>query len=170
MLTLCFVMLLGSGFAFLLAKLWFRSDKSDDAAEFLTTFSVDSYRPMERLLSEKDYEFLANQPGFRPGIATELRQERREIFRCYLRQLARDFHRLLGIADLMMVHSAVDRPELAKSISRLRWQFYFNVLNAELRLALYPVVGVPANSGKLIESIGSMYHCLRELAPAAQAA
>jgi hypothetical protein len=40
-----------------------------DLGTWLDSFSVARYRPMERLLSEADYEFLAAQPGYDPSIA-----------------------------------------------------------------------------------------------------
>src|SRR5688500_15536009 len=65
-----------------------------DAGAWLDSFSISRYRPMERLLSEDDYEFLAAQPGYEPSIARNLRKQRRRVFRTYLQQVSRDFARL----------------------------------------------------------------------------
>src|ERR1044071_6455020 len=61
---------------------------------WLDEFSIDKYRPMLRLLSERDFEYLSMQAGSTPEIARRLRSERRKIFRAYLWNLVRDFNRL----------------------------------------------------------------------------
>ena len=62
--------------------------------DWLGSFSVATYRPMERLLSEDDIRFLKSQPGYEPNMEKVLRSDRRKIFRTYLRSLGRDFNRL----------------------------------------------------------------------------
>src|SRR5688572_20360045 len=83
----------------------------EDHGTWLDTFSVTRYRPMERLLSKEDFEFLASQPGYDPGMSRKLRAERRRIFRSYLRQLRIDFIRLHQVARLLVLYSPEDRPD-----------------------------------------------------------
>jgi hypothetical protein len=140
-ITLGGLVFIGS-FAMLMHRLLLRVDATENEAEWLDCFAVQNYLPMERLLDRSDYEFLKAQPGYRPEIARRLRADRRKIFCEYLRRLVRDFNQLIGIAKLMMVNSDVDRPDLARAISRQRNLFYLNVLAIECRLVLQPL-GVP---------------------------
>jgi hypothetical protein len=105
--------------------------------EWLEQYSVARYRPMRRLLSEEDYEFLATQKGYDPSIARKLRSRRRKIFRQYLRCLKRDFRRLEGAAKLLLVGCGQDRPDLAKTLFEQRLMFTFGILAVEYRLALH---------------------------------
>src|ERR1700737_1163301 len=139
LLILGIVALFAAIFASLIRQLFRRTALDHCTLEWLNEFSLESYRPMERLLNESDYQFLASQPGFHPGIARELRAERRRIFRIYLRSMIRDFNTLMSLAELMMVYSEQDRPDFASAIFRLRRQFYMRIIAVEFRLALGPV-------------------------------
>src|SRR5437016_2201041 len=83
-----------------------------DPLDWLEEFSAVSYRPMERLLDKRDYTFLASQPGYVPSIARRLRRQRIAIFQSYLHGILRDFHRLMGVAQIIMVYAGQDRPLL----------------------------------------------------------
>ena len=50
-----------------------------------------SYGPMARLFDGRDLEFLQSQRGYRRGMATRLRLERRAVLSLYLRQARADF-------------------------------------------------------------------------------
>jgi hypothetical protein len=106
-------------------------------AEWLENFSLDRYRPMQRLLSEMDYEFLATQAGYDRSIVKRLRSERRRIFRSYLGAISRDFERLHLIARTVVLYSAQDRPDLARDLVRLRFRFHAAIAQVYLRLALH---------------------------------
>ena len=90
-----------------------------------------------RLLSEDDYEFLASQAGYQGKIASQLRSERRKVFRAYLRNLVRDFRRLQQVAKMMALYSPHDRPELAAALLKQRVTFSFAVLAVRTRLVLH---------------------------------
>ena len=96
-------------FAGLFWRLASRFDAQQCTAEWLDSFSVKSYAPMERLLEKSDWAFLASQPGYRPEIGKRLMSQRRKIFRAYLRLLVRDFNQLIGIGKLMVVSGEVGR-------------------------------------------------------------
>jgi hypothetical protein len=108
---------------------------------WLDEFSIDKYRPMLRLLSERDFEYLAMQSGFTPDIARRLRIERRKIFRAYLRNLVKDFNRLQAAGRELVAQSSVDRSELASALVRYQVTFYTGVLAVHCRLALQ-VLGI----------------------------
>src|SRR5271166_3889725 len=75
---------------------------SDDGRNESDVISLAHYEPMTRLLADEDFQFLAAQPGYRPEIGAKFRRERTRIFRMYLRELARDFHRLHAEARAMV--------------------------------------------------------------------
>lgn len=164
-LIACVVLvLLVTAFALLFSKLFTRVDENESAAEWLNEFSIETYRPMERLFNEADYEFLAEQPGYHPGIAKKLRAERKKIFRAYLRQLVGDFHRLVHVANLMMVYSGEDRSDLAHQIFRLRVGFYWTVACTEASLSL-PLVVQPARATYLVGALATMQQNVHNLVP-----
>ena len=62
LITIVFVLML-VGFAGLFWRLASRFDAQQCTAEWLDSFSMKSYAPMERLLANSDLVFLASQPG-----------------------------------------------------------------------------------------------------------
>lgn len=137
-------------FSFLIVRLTLRARSGDYGADSCGEFSIEAYRPMERLLDESDYLFLQRQPGFRASIAQELRAERIKIFRMYLRDMVGDFNSLIKLAKIMLVYSPQDRPDLAFAISRLQYEFYWNVLVTEMVIALAPWIRVRTSASNLI--------------------
>jgi hypothetical protein len=105
--------------------------------DWVDNFSVAKYRPMLRLLDPADFDFLTSQPGYSKKAMAQLRAERRSIFRAYLRNLVRDFHRLHLAARMHLVAGEQDRPELAALLVRQRLMFLFAVTAVEVRLALH---------------------------------
>jgi hypothetical protein len=105
--------------------------------EWAANFSIASYRPMLRLLSEEDYKFFAAQRGITSQAVRRFRQERRRVFRSYLRNLVKDFHRLHLAARMTLIYSAVDRPELAQVLMTQRLTFALALMKVEYRLVLH---------------------------------
>ena len=125
-------------------------------AKWLYEFSISRYTPMERLLCEEDYTFLASQPGFRPEIARKLRAQRRRIFRLYLRRMVRDFDRIHAAAQVMVVHSPVDSSELAAVLLKQRVSFRVALLAVEIRFALHAVGLGTVDIHSLVQSLDVM--------------
>ena len=88
------------------------------SANTLEEVSVDRYRPMLRLLSDDDLQYLRVQPGFTPEMASQLRRQRCKIFRGYLRCLDTDFRCVCGALKLLILESRYDRPDLASALVR----------------------------------------------------
>jgi hypothetical protein len=139
-LILVVVSVIGAGFVVLLRKLASRPANAGSPHEWLENFSPESYAPMGRLLDERDFAFLARQPGYDAGIAKRLRAERKAVFQAYLGRLVRDFNQLVATAKLMLVFSDEDRTDFARSLWRQQVTFYFAVSVLRLRLAFYPLV------------------------------
>jgi len=98
---------------------------------------LEKYRPMERLLQEEDFRFLAAQDGFSPQLGSRLRTERRQIFRGYLRHLRNDFGKISRALQVLILHSAEDRGDLAEAVIRQRVLFGLGMLAVEGRLLLH---------------------------------
>jgi hypothetical protein len=97
--------------------------------------SADRYRPMLRLLSDEDLEFVAGSSALR----RTLRSRRRELFRGYLRCLTRDYAYLLESVRVVMVRSGADRPDLAQALAKNRILFVMAICKVEMRLTLHAV-------------------------------
>jgi hypothetical protein len=108
-----------------------------DPLEWLEDFSANAYRPMERLLDNRDYTFLAAQAGFEPSIARRLRRERVGVFHSYLGAMIRDFHRLLLAARVISVFASDDQSAFIATLWRVRWSFYASVAAVEIHVALH---------------------------------
>src|SRR3954451_16232945 len=132
---------------------------------WLEDCSIAKYRPMLRLLSEDDYEFLSNQAGYQGKIASELRSERRKVFRAYLRNLVRDFGRLHHCAKMMAAYSAQDRPELGTKLLMQKVTFTAAVAAVRLRLALHTVGIGTVDVRNLVNSLDHMRSSVDSLMP-----
>jgi len=118
-------------FLFLFA-LKMRSLRATEAARS-PLLTADRYRPMLRLLSDDDLAFVASNAKLQKALRTR----RRDLFRGYLRCLTRDYAQLLGCVRAVMVHSGVDRPDLARALAKNRTLFAILICKVELRLALH---------------------------------
>jgi|SRR6185295_4133190 len=167
LLPLCFLAL---AVGLVIRKMASRTRQVDYDPAWLEDFSIAKYRPMLRLLSEDDYEFLASQAGYQGKIASQLRAERRKVFRAYLRNLVRDFHRLHGVAKMMAVYAAQDRPELGMALLKQRIVFSAAVTGVRVRLLLHTAGVGAVDVRNLIESLDTMRSSLDTLVPNASPA
>jgi hypothetical protein len=152
---------LAACFAGLFWRLASRFDAGQCTVEWLDSFSLESYAPMERLLEKSDVDFLASQAGYGSQIARRLMAERRKIFALYLAHLVRDFNQLVRIGKLMIVYSTQDQQEFARRLWRQQLRFYFAVCSVRLQLALYPLgfagaLGSGGAAHRLVESLTAM--------------
>jgi uncharacterized protein (DUF1810 family) len=124
--------------------------------EWVANFSITTYRPMLRLLDEEDFRFLAAQPGVSAATIRELRRERRRVFRAYLRNMVRDFHRLHLAARMSLLYATEDRSDLAHALFRQRITFTGAVLQVEFRLLLHAAGLAPVDVTRLLGALDSM--------------
>lgn len=134
------------------------------AAEWLDSFSLERYVPMQRLLDPADIAFLSAQKGYRPQIAKRLMAEHRRIFRSYLALLIRDFNQLIGIGKLMVVYSTEDREQLARQLFRQQLRFYMAVSAVWLQIALYPIAWTAVDAHTLLRAVGSLRDQVQSIA------
>jgi hypothetical protein len=141
----------------LFRRLASRLDAEACTPEWLDTFSTANYAPIQRLFDEKDFEFLAAQPGYRPDIARRLRAQRREVLAGYLQLLIRDFNQLHTIAKWMLVYSPQDQPDFGKDLLWQQITFYCAVTAVRCRLALMSLGWTAPDVRKLIQPIEIMH-------------
>ncbi|MCW5978512.1 MAG: hypothetical protein KIT09_10560 [Bryobacteraceae bacterium] len=135
--------------------------------EWIQHFSISSYRPMERLLSEDDVEFLKSQPGYEPGMEKSLRRARRKIYRAYLRNLGQDFNRLHLALRLAALHSPEDRPDLAGVLVKQKGQFFVSLGVAHVQLALHAAGIGRVDARGLLATLDTMRTDLQGMLPVA---
>ena len=157
--------------AFVVLLLRLRARFNPEAApDWLDTFSVDRYAPMERLLDASDFVFLAARCPGRPELARQLLEDRRGLFREYLDLLVEDFNQLHFLAKLMLVHAAEDRPEFAGQLLRQQLRFYSSVLLIRLKVSLYPSGWTALDVPRLLGALERMRDEIRAATPAPAAA
>jgi hypothetical protein len=128
--------------------------------DWVDKFSINRYRPMQRLLSEADSDFLLQECGYDKRVMRAVLAQRRRLFRVYLRNLNRDFGRLHYAARLLLLDSPVDRPELAQQLVQMRVAFFWAVLGVHYRLVLHAAgIGNVDVRGLLNAVEGLRVHC-----------
>jgi hypothetical protein len=140
------------------------------SVDWINDLSIARYRPMERLLSEEDYRFLASQPGFDKRMLRRIRSERRKVFRGYLACLSRDFSLVGAALRLMMMYATQDRPDLAGILYKQQALFAFGMLTVQSRLALHACGLGTVDVRGLVCAMESMRLELRHMIPAEGAA
>lgn len=130
---------------------------------WVAEFSVDRYLPINRLLSAHDYEFLAEQPGFRPEIARDLRKQRRRVYLGYLTEMAADFERLYAAAIQAAALSPDDSQTLIAELSRQRFAFQWAYWQTRARLALNTIGIATVDAGPAIRAIQGIAESARRL-------
>ncbi len=124
--------------------------------EWLESFSVATYFPMENLLSEQDFEFLSRQPGYDRSLQKKLRSERLRIYKQYLRRMIVDFNRLHMAARLLAAHRAEDHSDAFVKLLQLKLAFSAAVFRAEFCYYLC-VLGVGSvETQQLLQSLEKM--------------
>lgn len=128
--------------------------------------NVNRYRPMLRLLSDADLDFVSESPLLRGKI----RARRREMFRDYLRCLTKDYSGLLSGLRQMMVESGADRPDLAKALAKNRLMFALALCRIEIHLQLH-VLGIgKVDVSGLVEALDALRGAVSVMTPATGAA
>jgi hypothetical protein len=135
------------------------------SVDWISDLSAARYRPMQRLLQEEDYAFLASQPGCDRRLVRRFRAQRRKLFRRYLSCLTRDFSRVCGALRLLMVHSPTDRPDLAVILYKQQALFAFGLLAVQWHLALHACGIGSVDVRGLVRAMEYMRLELREMVP-----
>jgi hypothetical protein len=139
-------------------------------AEWIDDLSLEHYRPMMRLLDGRDIAFLRGQPGYTPAMAVNLRVQRCRVFRGYLRCLHADFSRVCTALKLVMLHSGLDRPDLASVLVHHQLLFASGLVAVQVRLFLYRWGVGTVDVASLVKLFDAMRLELRSIVPMAEPA
>jgi hypothetical protein len=134
---------------------------------WLDGFNVSRYRPMQRLLSDVDYSFLAANGGS-PDVIRRLRAERRRLFRAYLKNMVRDFNRLHRAARIMSLDAETDRSDFAFLLLRMRVAFGWTVTVVQFRLALNTLGLGNVDARRLLRALDEISASYASVSPARQ--
>ena len=98
---------------------------------------IHNYQPMRRLLDPEELRFLRSQPGFTRGMENELRRQRATLFCLYLASLEADFRDACEALKLAIIHSAIDRADLAGLVMQQQVRFRYRVSVLRVQVLLY---------------------------------
>lgn len=158
------VVCLAGLFALLLARL-LRATPASAISPFQARRPLN-LRPMERLLREDDFAYLASLPGYKPEVGERLRARRVAVFRGYLSQVETEFHRLHLALRLLSLTSGQDRPELARLLLEQRILFSYRMLQVRLRLTLFGFGVRPVGTGDIVRTVEILRDQIATLQPA----
>jgi len=157
-----------AAFVVLVGRLLSSARIRDFDVEALQRFSTESYRPMERLLSLDDIEFLRSQTGYERRIEKNLMRARRRVFRSYLRAMGKDFNRLHLVLRLMVLHAKQDRSDLAVVLVRQKALFFVALAFAHVRLSLHALGIGTVDVGGMVRTLDALRLELKSLSLAPQ--
>jgi hypothetical protein len=138
-----------------------RNSYASDAS-FLDNFSPKTYRPMLRLASQMDRNYLNSAHGTK--LAVQHRKIQRQLLREYLRDLSRDFNRLYEIATVKSVQAINDSGNLSVNLVEQQMGFIFLIWTIEARLILDSVLPYSVDLKPVIGYIDALASQTRELA------
>jgi hypothetical protein len=98
------------------------------------SFSPERYKPIARLLSEQDFNYIAGLAGCDRRMAAKFRSRRVKLMRRYLREMSADFDRLQAIGQLMVEAGTAGR-ELRELLFERRLQFTLAMWSAQMQIA-----------------------------------
>lgn len=136
--------------------------------DWMQQLSPQRYRPLERLLDEREYARLKAHPAISPKMLRSMRSRRIRIFRDYLSCLSVDYGCVCKTIKLLMVQSAQDRPDLASLLVRQRVTFTLRLMTAEFCLTLHALGIGGVDATKLVAALDGMRLQLNCLMAAAQ--
>ena len=138
--------------------------------DWLDTFSAARYRPMERLLTGTDAEYLKIHLAGDRHVARRLRRQRLQIFRQYLSEMKRDFSRLSLAMRELITCAPADRVELVAELIKMEWRFRCNLAEVHLRLGFYTVGLGSLEVAPLVRGFESLETGIRQLMEIPEAA
>lgn len=156
----------GAVLVFLLRRMVAGPKTLPASVDWISDLSAARYRPMQRLLDDEDFAFLASQPGCNRPMLRRMRAQRRRIFRGYLGCLARDFGRVCAALRLLMVYSNHDRADLAGIVYKQQALFALGMLSAQWQLALNACGLGSVDVRGLVRAMEFMRIELRQMVPA----
>jgi hypothetical protein len=122
------------GACFYFLRLSAEGDRCASALEdWFAGFSIDTYRPLQRLLSDYDFRLLQAQPA----LASRHRRKRYHLFREYLSELQADYSRAFRVRLFQIMRIEDGAPALYSASLRQHLQFHACLLEMKCRATVY---------------------------------
>jgi hypothetical protein len=163
-LIVCTCCIAGSAVALAIRKVASPKNSHPVTAEWIEELSVSRYQPMLQLLDEREVRALERQ-GAEPDRVAQFRCERTRIFREYLKRLHGDFASICLALKVVMLQSAIDRPDLAATLVRARIGFAKGIISVQAHLVLYELGIGNVDVRSLLTLFDTMRLELRGLTP-----
>lgn len=146
---------------------WFssRNIAENDRGDARRGFSLARYQVMNRLLSARDVEFLAAQPGLPANRRARWKRDSLRLFRRYLSALTGDFQALHADARRLVAESRTESPEFASTLVRQQAAFWRARIILEARLLMFALGVGSVDAAPLLRMIDAMRMDLRRLVP-----
>jgi hypothetical protein len=137
--------------------------------EWLDEFTIERYRPLDRLFDPDDLQFAEAHPGYTASLGRKLASSRRAAARLFLAELTSDFDRMVRLGREMLLASRQDRPDLLATLVRQWTAFHFRIFVLRVRLVLAPLGLAPRRPVGLLDALTRMRNVVAILEVSAQA-
>ena len=134
-------------------------------ADGAAVFSLDRYRPMQRLLSEQDMLFLKRSPGYTKQMGKRWKRHQLVLFKMYLRELRLDFYKLHAEARSIVADTGMESSDLVRQLIRQRIQFEYATAKVELQISLAGFGMGAVSARPLLKTVEMMRKQLQTMAP-----
>lgn len=124
------------------------------------TGPLAKYRPMLRLFSELDREFLQHQAGYRPEIWRQLASGRRRIFAKYLALLVKEFRQFHRAGEQLCSNLSGENPSVRQLLRHERVRFEGELLRLRAELVLHGLGLARPDAGPLVHSLQGLHSLL----------
>ncbi len=162
-ILLAFLFLIAIGLGLALRRLRSTDDVVAAPPRPMTSRPADEfYRPMARLFTRLDIEFLHEQSGYSRKMDRRLRLQRQRVLRLYLAQVREDFSALLNYCR--QVARSSRNWELSSLAQRQRVVFYGVYFALQVRCLLGSFVHVRVDARDLVSSLRNLQQGLRSAA------
>jgi hypothetical protein len=119
------------------------------------------YRPMLRLLDERELQAARSLAHLRPGDYRRFRLQRIEAFQLYLNELSTDFRRIEFKLRYLLLAAPAQYGDLVRELNRNKAQFHWQLAKLRLYLVMFRFGWVTIDATKLVESLVRLDAVLR---------
>ncbi len=98
---------------------------------------ADYYRPMTRLLDNREFEASRALSGLDSSDCSRFRLSRLKAFRAYLSDMRLDFNRIEFKMRYLVLAASHDQADLVVSLNRVKSSFQMQLLRVEVQLVLF---------------------------------
>ncbi len=150
-----FLALVG-GLVWFLRNHVFRASMEDEAAIADRQSLANYYRPMLRLLDERELQAAKSLAHLHAGDYHRFRLQRIAAFQLYLNELSTDFRRIEFKLRYLLLAAPAQYSDLVRELTRNKAQFHWQLAKLRLYLVMFRFGWVTIDATKLVESLERM--------------